>query len=47
MTNQNPDIRHAAKVLEDENKVEFIVYSDLYMTPSAKYADILLPETSF
>ncbi|HFF1655926.1 MULTISPECIES: DMSO/selenate family reductase complex A subunit [Providencia] len=47
MTNQNPDILHAAKVLEDESKVEFIVYSDLYMTPSAKYADILLPETSF
>ncbi len=47
MTNQNPDVLHAAKVLEDESKVEFIVYSDLYLTPSAKYADILLPETSF
>ncbi len=47
MTNQNTDILHAAKVLEDESKVEFIVCSDLYLTPSAKYADILLPETSF
>ena len=28
-------------------EVEFIVCSDLYLTPSAKYADILLPETSF
>lgn len=47
MTNQNTDILHAAGVLEDESKVEFIVCSDLYLTPSAKYADLLLPETSF
>lgn len=47
MVNQNTDILHAAKVLEDESKVEFIVCSGLYLTPSAKYADILLPETSF
>ena len=47
MTNQNTDILHAASVLEDESKVEFIVCSDLYLTPSAKYADLLLPETSF
>ncbi|MEF9890102.1 DMSO/selenate family reductase complex A subunit [Citrobacter sp.] len=47
LVNQNPDINQAAKVLEDESKIEFIVVSDLYMTPSAKYADVLLPETSF
>lgn len=47
LSNQNPDINHAARVLEDDAKIEFIVVSDLYMTPSAKYADILLPETSF
>lgn len=47
MANQNPDIQHAAEVLSDENKVKFIVCSDLYLTPSAKYADLLLPETSF
>ncbi|POT57135.1 dimethyl sulfoxide reductase subunit A [Citrobacter amalonaticus] len=47
LANQNPDINQAAKVLEDESKIEFIVVSDLYMTPSAKYADVLLPETSF
>ncbi len=47
MTNQNPDILHAAKVLEDESKVEFIVYSDLYMTPSAKYADIYCLKPAF
>ncbi|WP_159565666.1 DMSO/selenate family reductase complex A subunit [Budvicia diplopodorum] len=47
MANQNPDIHQAVKLLEDESKVEFIVASDLYLTPSAKYADLLLPETSF
>ncbi|MCW2254723.1 anaerobic dimethyl sulfoxide reductase subunit A [Providencia alcalifaciens] len=47
LVNQNPDVNAAAKLLEDESKVEFIVVSDLYMTPSAKYADLVLPETSF
>lgn len=47
LTNQNPDINAAAALLADESKVEFIVCSDLYLTPSAKYADLLLPETSF
>ncbi|MBF7995180.1 DMSO/selenate family reductase complex A subunit [Rahnella laticis] len=47
LANQNPDIHQAVKVLEDESKIEFIVASDLFLTPSAKYADLLLPETSF
>lgn len=47
LANQNPDVHQAARVLEDESKIEFIVASDLFMTPSAKYADLLLPETSF
>ena len=47
LANQNPDLHQAVKVLEDDTKIEFIVVSDLYMTPSAKYADLLLPETSF
>ncbi|UTT87114.1 molybdopterin-dependent oxidoreductase (plasmid) [Vibrio pelagius] len=47
LANQNPNINRAAKILEDENKVELIVVSDLYMSPSAQYADILLPETAF
>ncbi len=47
MVNQNTDILHAAKVLEDESKVEFIVCSDLYLTPSAKYADIFCLKPAF
>ncbi len=47
LTNQNPDLHQAARLLEDESKIEFIVASDLFMTPSARYADLLLPETSF
>ncbi len=47
LANQNPDLLQAVKTLEDDSKIEFIVVSDLYMTPSARYADILLPETSF
>ncbi len=47
LANQNPDIHQAVKVLEDDSKIEFIVASDLFLTPSAKYADLLLPETSF
>lgn len=47
LVNQHSDINRTTKLLEDENKVEFIVVSDLFMTPSAKYADILLPGTTF
>lgn len=47
LVNQNPDVNAAAKLLADDSKVEFIVVSDLYMSPSAKYADLVLPETSF
>ncbi|EGQ8056980.1 molybdopterin-dependent oxidoreductase [Vibrio alginolyticus] len=47
LTNQNPNVNRAAKILEDEGKVELIVVSDLYMSPSAQYADLVLPETAF
>ena len=46
LINQHSDINRTKKILEDESKCEFIVCSDLFMTPSAKYADILLPATS-
>lgn len=47
LVNQHADINKTTKLLEGENKVEFIVVSDIFMTPSARYADILLPGTTF
>ncbi|MGF1760266.1 molybdopterin-dependent oxidoreductase [Photobacterium sagamiensis] len=47
LANQNQNVNRAVKALEDDSLCEFIVVSDLYMTPSAKYADLVLPETSF
>jgi anaerobic dimethyl sulfoxide reductase subunit A len=47
LINQHADINKTKALLEDESKVEFIVASDIFMTPSAKYADILLPATTF
>ncbi|PLR77450.1 dimethyl sulfoxide reductase subunit A [Bacillus sp. V3-13] len=47
LINQHGDINRTKKILEDESLVEFIVVSDIFMTPSAKYADILLPSNTF
>jgi anaerobic dimethyl sulfoxide reductase subunit A len=46
ITNQHSDINGTIKMLQDESKLEFIVVSDIMMTPSAKCADILLPDTT-
>ena len=47
MMNQHSDLNKTIQILEDESLVECIVVSDVFMTPSAMYADILLPCTSF
>ncbi|MGJ7920728.1 DMSO/selenate family reductase complex A subunit [Neobacillus sp. LXY-4] len=47
LINQHSDINRTHKLLVDESKVEFIVASDIFMTPSMKYADIILPATTF
>lgn len=46
LINQHSDVNAAIRILEDDTKCEFIVCSDIFMTPSARYADILLPATS-
>lgn len=46
LLNQHSDINRTIEILQDTSKCEFIVCSDLFMTPSAKFADILLPGTS-
>lgn len=43
LVNQHSDSNGTAKLLEDESLVEFIVVSDHFLTPSAKFADIFLP----
>ena len=47
LVNQQPDVNKTIKILIDESLVEFIVVSDNFLTPSAKFADILLPENTF
>jgi anaerobic dimethyl sulfoxide reductase subunit A len=47
LINQHSDINRTAAILRDTGKCEFILVSDVFMTPSARFADILLPATSF
>jgi anaerobic dimethyl sulfoxide reductase subunit A len=44
--NQHGNINRTKKILEDDTMLEFIVATDIAMTPSTMYADIVLPETS-
>ncbi|NHB68264.1 molybdopterin-dependent oxidoreductase [Bacteroidales bacterium M08MB] len=43
LINQHADTNRSAKILKDESLVEFIAVQDQFMTPSAKYADLVLP----
>ena len=47
LINQHGNIQETAKILQDTSLCEFIVVSDLFMTPSAKFADVVLPSISF
>ncbi|MFV5237208.1 selenate/tellurate reductase subunit YnfE [Enterobacter mori] len=42
--NQHSDINKTHEILQDESKCEMIVVIDNFMTSSAKYADIVLPD---
>jgi len=44
--NQHADVNGTGKMLEDDTKLEFIVTTEVGMTPSCKYSDILLPGTT-
>lgn len=46
LINQHSDVNDTIRILKDDSKCQFIVGSDIFMTPSARYADILLPATS-
>ena len=47
LVNQHGDINRTAALLRDPTKCEFILCSDLFMTSSARFADILLPGVSY
>lgn len=43
LVNQHADVNRTVALLRDETLVEFIVASEQVMTPSAKFADVVLP----
>lgn len=46
LINQHADVNYTAELLGNESKCEMIVTVDVHMTPSAKFSDILLPDTT-
>ena len=47
LINQHANVNRTAAILRDASLVDFIVVIDQFMTPSAKFADILLPATTW
>ena len=47
LLNQHSDINHTLRLLQDDDKIKKIVLTDLFMTPSARGADLILPAPSF
>jgi anaerobic dimethyl sulfoxide reductase subunit A len=43
LLNQHADINRTRKILTDDSLCEFLVVSDHFLTPSAKFADVVLP----
>lgn len=43
LINQHANVNRTARILEDEKLVEFMVVHEQFMTPTAKFADIVLP----
>ncbi len=43
LVNQHSNINRTAKILQDEKLVEFLLVQDNFLTPSGRFADILLP----
>ncbi|MBY6108528.1 DMSO/selenate family reductase complex A subunit [Ferrimonas balearica] len=47
LINQHSEINHTRQILEDESKCELIVVTDCWMTASARFADYILPDTTW
>ena len=43
LINQHANINRSAKILRDESRVEFLIVQDNFLTPTARFADIVLP----
>jgi anaerobic dimethyl sulfoxide reductase subunit A len=43
LANQHANLNRTGKILQDERLVEFLVVQDNFLTPTARFADILLP----
>ncbi len=43
LINQHADVNRSAEILKDESKVEFLVVQDNFLTPTARFADVVLP----
>jgi anaerobic dimethyl sulfoxide reductase subunit A len=43
LVNQHANINRTATILQDERLVEFLVVQDNFLTPTARFADIVLP----
>ena len=47
LANQHGNINRTKEILADESLAEFIVVHEQFLTPSAKFADIILPACTF
>jgi len=47
LINQHADCNRTADLLRDPARVEFIVVQDQFLTPSARYADVILPAVTW
>ncbi len=43
LVNQHADINRTARLLQDESKVEFLAVQDQFLTPTGRFADLILP----
>jgi anaerobic dimethyl sulfoxide reductase subunit A len=47
LVNQHGDINRTKRLLSDPSRVEFILVSDQFLTPSARFADVVLPAVTW
>ena len=43
LINQHADVNRSAELLKDESKVDFLIVQDNFLTPTAQFADLVLP----